>query len=254
VGAALDRSALGAGQFVFVTLHWQATAGRPSDPLPDLRPRLALVQGDEELDAAASAPALGRYPTDLWQAGETVVEHRRLQAPTTAVDGPADVVLSLGEEQWVVGRVEVSVEEHTFTPPPIGHPMDARFGQVARLMGYDLPLETIGAGEPIPITLYWQALESASSGDYTVFTHLLAQDGHLVGQHDGRPAQGSRPTTGWVPGEIIVDKHTMTLREAHAGSTRIEVGLYDGATMERVRLEGGTAFLLLPTTVTVLEP
>ena len=249
LGASLDRSSLGPGQSLFVTQRWQATRS----PLPDLRPRLALIQGGQELVAASSAPALGRYPTDRWQAGETVLEHRRLVVPATAADGPADVVLTLGEQRLVLGQVEITAEEHVFTVPPIAHPLDVRFGQVARLVGYDLPSENFTAGETIPLTLYWQALEGATGADYAIFTHVLAADGHLVGQHDGPPASGARPTAGWVPREIITDQHVMTFREPYIGPARIEVGLYDPVTLERVPTEEGETFILLPITLTILE-
>jgi len=249
LGVALDRSTLAPGQSLFVTLHWQATRS----PLPDLRPRLALMQRGQELAAAFSAPALGRYPTDRWQAGETVLEHRRLVVPPTAADGPADVILTLGEAQLVLGQVEITAEEHVFTPPPIAYPLDVRFDQVARLIGYDLPSQTSTAGEPITLTLYWEALEGATGTDYAVFTHVLAADGHLVGQHDGPPAGGARPTAGWVPGEIITDQHVMTFREPYIGPARIEVGLYDPVTLERAPTEEGETFILLPITLTILE-
>ena len=249
LGASLDRSTLGPGQSLFVTLRWQATRS----PLPDLHPRLALVHVDQELTTAASAPALGRYPTDRWQAGETVLEHRRLVVPATAADGPADVVLTLRDQRLVLGQVEITAEEHVFTPPSIVHPLDIRFGQVARLIGYDLPSQAFTAGEPITLTLYWEALEGAAGNDYTVFTHILDANGHLVGQHDGPPAGGTQPTAGWLPGEIITDLHVMGFRESYAGPARIEVGLYDSATMERVTIEGGETFALLPTVLTILQ-
>lgn len=249
LGAGLDRSTLRPGQSLLVTLRWQVTRS----PLPDLRPRLALLQEGQELASATAAPALGRYPTDQWRSGETVVEHRWLVAPPAASEGPADVVLALGDERLALGRVEIDAEEHVFTPPPISYPLDVRFGQVALLIGYDLPRQTFSTGEPVTVTLYWQALEQAAGADYAVFTHVLAADGRLVGQHDGPPAAGARPTAGWVPGEIIADPHTMTFREPYAGAARVEVGMYDPDTMERVPVEGDETFALLPTMLTILE-
>ena len=252
VGATIDRPALAPGQPLFVVLRWQAIRA----PLPDLRPRLALIQADQELDANASAPALGRYPTDLWSAGETVVEHRRLVVPPTAAEGLAHVVLSLGNRRFVLGQVEIAVEEHVFTPPPIAYPLDVRFGEIARLIGYDLPSEVSGqatSADPITLTLFWEALEGGNNAEYVVFTHILASDGHLVGQHDAPPANGTRPTAGWLAGEIIADQHLMTFVESYAGLARIEVGLYDPATMERVPVEGGETSVLLPTALTILE-
>ena len=255
LGAKLDRSTLGPGQSLFVILHWQAT----HSPLPDLRPRLALIQDNQELAAAESAPALGRYPTDRWQTGETVVEHRRLVIPLAAADGPADVTLAVGTQQLLLGQVEIDAQEHTFTPPPIAHPLDVQLGQAARLTGYDLSLskgydlDTTSTAKAITITLYWQAMEGAAAANYTVFTHILAADGHLVGGHDGPPAGATRPTLGWLPGEIIADQHTMTFREPYTGQARIEVGLYDPTTMERIPTSNGQTFILLPTILTIQD-
>jgi hypothetical protein len=243
VGAGPDRESLSPGQPLFVTLHWRATRA----PLPDLRPRLALVQEGRELDADTGAPAQGRYPTGRWQAGQEVLEHRELVPPPTAEEGVADVVLTLGEARHVVGQVTLRAGEHTFTPPPIAHPLDVRFGEVARLAGYELQEERIAAGQPVTLTLYWEALEGASGGDYAVFTHVLAADGHLVGQHDGVPVEGRRPTAGWLAREFLVDRHVMTFREMYTGTAHVEVGLYDPETLERVPVTGENRdFFLLP--------
>jgi hypothetical protein len=203
-----------------------------------------------------SAPALGRYPTSRWRDGETVVEHRRLVVPLTAVDGPADVTLAVENQRLVLGQVEIDAQEHTFIPPPIAYPLDVQLGQIARLVGYDLPphaIEGISTAEPITLTLYWQALEGTMDVNYTVFTHVLAADGHLVGGHDGPPSGGTRPTLGWIPEEIVTDQHIMTLREPYTGAARIEVGLYDPTTMERVPISSGETFILLPTILTIQD-
>jgi hypothetical protein len=165
-------------------------------------------------------------------------------------------VLNVKDRQIVLGQVEIYADEHIFTPPSITYPLDVRFGQVAKLIGYDLPSQTpeeISANTPITLTLYWQALEGAIDTNYTVFTHILAADGHLVGGHDGPPAGGARPTLGWITDEIITDQHVMTFREPYVGPARIEVGLYDPITLERVPVEGGETFILLPTTLTIPE-
>jgi len=245
----LDRQAAAPGQSLFVTLRWHAAAA----PLPDLRPVLILSQAGTTLVAAESAPAGGRYPTDRWQAGEIVLEHRRLTIPPTAADGPAAVAIELGGRRVVLGSVEIAAGEHTFTPPPMAHEMPVRFGDVAELLGYDLAPGTHTSDQPVVLTLYWRALEGATSVDYAVFTHLLAADGHLVAQHDGPPAGGTRLTPGWLPGEVIVDQHEMTFREPYAGPACIEVGLYNPATLERVTTETGATFVLLPTPLTILE-
>ncbi|MBN1953734.1 MAG: glycosyltransferase family 39 protein [Anaerolineae bacterium] len=245
LGAALDRAVAAPGQPIFVTLHW---AGEQNSPPPQAT---LLIQQGESVLATTSAPVGGRYSTDQWLSGQPVVEHRYLVVPPAAADGPAALLLQAAGQRVELGTIEVAAGERRFDPPPMSHELGIRFGDVAELLGYDLAATTVPAGEPVPLTLYWRALEGAATADYTVFAHLLAADGRLVGQHDGPPAGGGRPTTGWLPGEIIVDPHVLTFREAYTGSARVEVGLYDPASMVRVVVEGGADFVLLPALLTV---
>ncbi|MDY6877774.1 MAG: glycosyltransferase family 39 protein [Chloroflexota bacterium] len=260
--AALDRQTAAPGQSLHVTLRWRsrgAVTAPPAitTPLPDLRPTLTLSQAGSTLVTVDDAPAGGRYPTDLWQPGEVVLEHHSLTIPPTAADGPASLTIELGDRRVILGRVEITAGEHLFAPPPLAHEVHIRFGHVAELLGYDLPPspsyeEGSLAGERIvPITLYWRALEGAASANYTVFTHVLAADGHLVALHDGPPASGTRPTPGWLPGEIIADHHEMSFREAYTGPAVIEVGLYDSTTLERVVAATGETFVILPSPLNV---
>jgi hypothetical protein len=129
------------------------------------------------------------------------------------------------------------------------------FGDVARLLGYDLGSETVTPAGGVKLTLYWQARnEAAMSVNYTVFTHLLSPSGQVVAQHDSWPAAGARPTTSWIKDEIIVDDHLLTFAVADfTGTGQIEIGLYDQATGERVPLSDGSDHLLLPTQVVVRD-
>jgi hypothetical protein len=91
--------------------------------------------------------------------------------------------------------------------------------------------------------------------DYVVFSHLLAEDGHLIAQHDSPPANGSQPTTGWLAGEYITDVHEMSFNETgYHGQARIEVGLYDPVTGDRLLLSDGSDHLIFPVTVTIEQP
>jgi hypothetical protein len=248
--ATLDRRAASRGQPVFVTLRWRAETA----PLPDLRPVLELRQDGIAVASYSDAPAAGRYPTNIWHAGEVILDHRRLVVPTTARAGAADVTLCLKERCTVLGQVQVTDEQHFFEPPPMSNEVHVRFGDVAELLGYDLAPPPHSSDRPITVTLYWQALEGASTGDITVFTHVLIPDAHLVAQHDGPPVGGTRPTAGWLPGEVIVDEHPMTFRESYAGPACIEVGLYDPATLERVPTADGADSVVLPSALSIEGP
>jgi hypothetical protein len=151
------------------------------------------------------------------------------------------------------------------TPPPTATPVGpvpstpfyARFGDVAELLGYDLTTTTLSPGQSIGVTLYWRALPGAGNLNYMVFVHLLPPDiSRLLGQHDGTPVEGTRPTTGWTAGEVVVDFHSVPLVATdYTGEARIAVGFYDPAAPHvRVPVAGGADYILLPVTIQVSGP
>lgn len=152
----------------------------------------------------------------------------------------------------------------TSTPAPTGTPEAAtsgevhvRFGNFAELVTYNLPAAEITTAQPLLLTLHWQALEGTSPMNYLVFTHLLSEDGRLIAQHDGAPANGASPTTGWVPGETIVDPHLMEFKPEvsdYTGAATIAVGLYDpGDPSTRVLTHTGDDRVVLPITINVIS-
>lgn len=144
------------------------------------------------------------------------------------------------------------------TAPPLPaptYPLYARIGNVAEFLGYDLASTEIVVGQPVRLTLYWRALGGAGIADYWVFTHLVPPDlSRIVAQHDSRPAGGTRPTTIWVTGEIIVDEHNLTFAATdYTGVAQIAVGIYV-PDQGRVPVEGGGDYILLPTPLNVVAP
>lgn len=85
--------------------------------------------------------------------------------------------------------------------------------------------------EAAELTLYWQSLHPAEK-NYTVFVHLLDEQGRLVGQHDGEPGNGRLPTSMWLPGEIVADSHPLAL--PGTGRYALAVGVYDWQTGQRL--------------------
>ena len=136
---------------------------------------------------------------------------------------------------------------------PVSGDLSVRFGDFARLVGYTVSRAQTTTGAPLQLTLYWQALEGKSPVDYIVFTHLLADDGHLVAQHDGQPGGGSRPTTSWTSGESIVDVHPMAFQDrGYVGIATIAVGLYEPSG-DRVGTDAGGNYATLPVAITVVS-
>jgi hypothetical protein len=130
------------------------------------------------------------------------------------------------------------------------------FGQAEpqlKLIGYDLPATGLAPGEPLSITLYWQAV-AESDTNYTVFVQLLNNAGQVVAQQDRQPQAGAAPTTTWLPGEILIDSYTLPVPELAAGHYQLIAGLYNAATGERLPLIAGGDFVeLQPITVKPLQ-
>jgi hypothetical protein len=101
-----------------------------------------------------------------------------------------------------------------------------------------VPGVEIRPGAPISVTLFWRAVEAADR-DYTIFVHAVGPDGMTWGQSDAWPVQGTAPTTTWVAGEVLLDPHSLTLREdAPPGAYELFVGVYDAQQGTRQPLYG----------------
>lgn len=234
-------------RMVGVTLRWRAL----HEGLPRYVPRLRLRLGDAILAEVGSALFQQRYPTTEWAQGEVVFEQRDLIYPPMA----GQAVLEVEVEGKIIPLTEVELEraELLFEAPPMQHEVGVRFGDFAELLGYDLDRTEATTEEKVRLTLYWRAINKEPlATSYTVFTHLLSEEGKLIGQHDGIPGGGKRPTTSWVAGEVIVDVHEMEFKDlGYRGRALIEVGLYESLTIERVLTEDGRDHLILPSEVAV---
>ncbi len=118
----------------------------------------------------------------------------------------------------------------------------AVFGDELRLRGYTVePFEGgLRAGEPLPLTLFWEPLRSLAGSDYVVFVHLTRPDDPTpLVQIDGQPIEGGLPTGLWTePLAQIHDERTLLLREmrqaaARAGPLCAAPGCGTGARMGR---------------------
>ena len=137
----------------------------------------------------------------------------------------------LGQEWATLGQIEVepwpflSEDEAT----AVAHPVNAQFDQFATLRGYDLTQ----TDEKLDITLQWRT-DNTPLADYFVFVHLSdPTTGQPIRQRDWLPVNGLRPTAGWRPGEILLDPHTLDLRDVPSGTYQLNVGLYLPDSFER---------------------
>ena len=80
--------------------------------------------------------------------------------------------------------------------------------------------------------------------DYTVFVHMLDEDGQRVTQHDAWPQAGNFPTSLWVAGEYVADDYAF-VDDLAPGRYDILVGFYLASTGQRLILPDGTDFVVI---------
>ena len=129
-----------------------------------------------------------------------------------------------------------------------------------RFLGYTLrPSTAIHAGKTLTVDLSWQA-QSPLHRDYTVFVHLLgpynpASGGPLWAQDDGYPLGGGHPTSRWMPGQAVPDRHLIHVPEnTPPGNYQIEIGLYDASTGDRLPVDQSDADRILLEDVKIVAP
>jgi hypothetical protein len=134
---------------------------------------------------------------------------------------------------WIYGGFESDPEAF-----PIDQALDLQVGEHIRLLGYTLSSSDVLREDPLTVTLFWQS-DGRLEQDYHVFVHLLDQDGEMVGQHDGVPNEGQRPSWDWRYQEIIQDPHVIPLGESQPDETySLYVGMYEYGTKARLPVIG----------------
>jgi len=250
----LDQDQVRTGETLSVSLEWHSTAAG----LPDYRPALRLVRDGLILAEEEQSPVYGRYPTSWWREGETIVEHRDLLIPREMEGGAALVQVGVaGQASLSLGQIVVEKVTRSFQPPQPQVETSMSLGDIAELVGYDLSTPDLQAGAPLTVTLYWRALGSTTI-PHTVFVHLLNEVGQVIAQHDGPPAGGERPTTGWLDQEYISDAHTLQWLTSDASPqadlrAMLEVGLYEPLSGKRLTTPRGDSRLLLPSSIMVRQ-
>lgn len=246
LGASLERTTVRPGEPLRATLFWQA--GESAPPPYELSLRLGetlLYRGD---------PVHDTYPFDRWEPGEVVVDRYAPRLPLDVAAGQYPLSLQIGDVRALqIGQITVEETERSFEAPNIEHSVGATLSHRVELLGYDLSSDSVAPGETVKLTLIWRALAEMMS-DYTVFTHLLAPDGSMVGQQDQQPVGGSYPTSIWAPGEVVTDVYDIPVDPSAApGEHHLEVGMYIAETGTRLSIEGDADNAVTLQTISVTE-
>jgi hypothetical protein len=121
--------------------------------------------------------------------------------------------------------------------PP--QPLDAHVGDDIRLLGYALDKTGARPGDTCTLTLWWEA-QAVVGDERSVLVHLLNSNNAIATQADGAPAHGTRPTSQWRAGDIVIDSHQIALpADLPPGEYTLVVGMYRWPSLERLALRIG---------------
>lgn len=230
---------------VDVTLRWRKTGDASH-----AEPRVRLAQADRVWAETGSALFENEYPVEDWAANALMID--RLAVTYPPVRGPMQLQVGVDDRWFDLETLTLAESDLKFEPPRMAHTQAAQFGDFAELLGYTPGAESIAADRPLPLTVYWRAVNpEPMTAAYTVFAQLIAPDGHLVAQHDAPP---NPPTAAWVTGQVVVSSHTLTVVDpAYRGPAELIVGWYNSASVARVPASTGGDFVRLAAPVEVQE-
>ena len=223
-----------------LAFNWTWRKREPHDA--DLSARLLWL--DEAGAIAGSSPALPlvhSYDFGSWRSGEIFRGHHSAILPADLAEGPYQLAIALadaaGERVGSILNLERTMEVRTplrrFDAPEFDVVAEATWENGIVLQGYSLSEE--GAVE-----LVWSN-ERLLSESLRLFVHALDDQGLIAAQWDGVPADWTRPTTGWLPGEYVTTRHAFAVP---AGEYALRVGWYRPASGARIALDGHDSLLL----------
>ncbi|MEW6231105.1 MAG: DUF2079 domain-containing protein [Chloroflexota bacterium] len=122
-----------------------------------------------------------------------------------------------------------------------GKAWQASFADRIRLLGFDLPKATYSPGERVAVRLHWEALGKMEA-DYSVFVHLVDEQGRIRGQKDLLLGGEDYPTSWWVAGQAMGQTVELVIDEkAPPGQYRLLTGLYRLQTLQRLTVIAGAS-------------
>jgi len=251
-GVSLDREAAAPGDPFLLSLYWQVDEA----PTEDATARLSLVD-EEGTDVFTQGlpPVRADFSTSQWQTDDIWLGQHPFRLPVALESGEYEWTL-----QWCVadecedsvpalGSLTINAPEHLFTAPSLDVETNAQLGEIVTLLGINgiHPSSNDQRSYILhpPLSLIWQA-DGETTTSYRVFVHLVDENRQIVAQSDGEPAAWTRPTTSWLPGEIILDEHNLSLENVPSGSYQLNIGMYDPDTGVRLALDDGETAVIIP--------
>jgi len=150
---------------------------------------------------------------------------------------------------WIVPAYTPPQATRAALPPP---PLQANFGNVLRLTGFQIDRRNTAPGDTVGLTLQWEVLAPTAT-DHSLFIHVLGAGERIIAQRDTFPGRGLLSTTWMTPGHTWIEHYKIAISPlAYApDSLMFAVGMYETATGARLPVQAETPFIVTPTGDTV---
>jgi hypothetical protein len=245
LGYDLPTATLAAGQSGVVSLYWQATQRLDADYILSLRLRDSEFYWWRHDDR----PAAYNFPTMYWRPGQIVAGDVHFSVPPGTPPGTYDLELGVyGQGQGgdlnvlTDGDVAVGTAQpiarltvtRPSSPPTveslgISRLIDATPGDGLRLLGASIAAKQAARGAPVELDLWWRA-DRSPLPNYQIRLHMNGAGYDRV-VDDQAPVDGRYPTSGWASGEVVLDRHRITIpTDAPAGDLGLALEVVSSAT------------------------
>ncbi|MBN2003597.1 MAG: hypothetical protein JXA21_09600 [Anaerolineae bacterium] len=213
-------------------LFWEIR--QPLSSLYTVRVALGAEQSEQ--------PLLADSTHNDGQIGDRFISQFQLPLSCRAPDATSPLSVTLLSTDnfsatWRGPAVTVSAGRQFAPPATLSQAEPVAASDLATLLGYRVEPATLTSNAPLTITAYWR-VQTITDVTYTSFAHVTPPGAlaPVVAQHDAWPAQGTRPTFTWLPGEVIADVHP--LPPLPPGAYQVQVGFYFNDTRLPLTLNG----------------
>lgn len=232
IGYNQDREDASPGELLLITLFWEKNRENP--PPVDVLNLVLIDDSGESVQNWSIPPVRVDYPPDDWSTSTSFRGQHELRLDPGLISGSYTFQL----EGVELGQLRIGELERLFDEPSFDSALQANFDNLAELVGLTIEPFDIDQEKPITVTIVWRGVDEMPIS-YRVFIHLVNARGEILSQSDADPAGWTRPTTGWLPGEYIVDSHLLGPIAVQEGEEyALRIGLYDPATGTRLTSSG----------------
>jgi 4-amino-4-deoxy-L-arabinose transferase-like glycosyltransferase len=165
-----------------------------------------------------------------WMSEATIISEGEVP---TLQEKPSFRIYEIAGGAWVEKKLsQITADSTAFADQTMQQmvSLPARFDEAATLLGYELKDSNLAPGDNVHLIVYWRvpgpAYEPLAS-----FAHLLDERHNIVGQYDGFDV----PPWHWEPEAVIAQVYRFPVdQNAQPGFHKLQVGLYNSQTMERI--------------------